>query len=337
MALELTRTQILAYRRRAQWLDERLPAGPDSLRRVAQAGVQDSMPRAAILSFHARVTGIGPDVLADSALVQIWGPRFSAFVVAAEDVAPFTLGRLSDEPRRRHRAERTATALHAFLDGREMPDGEAGRGMGVDPNTLRYAAPTGTVLIRWDGARQTSVRSAPRPSVDPTEARLELARRYLRVFGPATPQSFGEWAGIKPPAGRIAFEALHTELTPVSTPIGEAWIRAEDEPAFRVAAADGAPARLLPSGDTYFLLWGPDRELLVPDDGRRAQLWTSRVWPGAVLVAGEIVGTWRRADAALTVEPWRGLSAAERTDVEAEAASLPLPGVTGPITVRWAA
>ncbi len=41
MALELTRTQILAYRRRAQWLDERLPAGPDSLRRVAQAGVQD--------------------------------------------------------------------------------------------------------------------------------------------------------------------------------------------------------------------------------------------------------------------------------------------------------
>lgn len=99
MALELTRTQILAYRRRAQWLDERLPAGPDSLRRAAQAGLQDSMPRAAILSLHARVTGIGPDVLADPALVQVWGPRFSAYVVAADDVAPFTLGRLSDEPR----------------------------------------------------------------------------------------------------------------------------------------------------------------------------------------------------------------------------------------------
>lgn len=218
-----------------------------------------------------------------------------------------------------------------------MPDGEAGRGMGIDPNTLRYAAPTGTVLIRWDGARQTSIRSAPRPSVDPAEARLELARRYLRVFGPATPQSFGEWAGLKPPAGQIAFEALHTELTPVRTPVREASIRAEDEPAFRAVDAGGAPARLLPSGDTYFLLWGPDRELLVPDAGRRAQLWTSRVWPGAVLVAGGIVGTWRRADAALTVEPWCGLSTAERTAVEAEAASLPLPGVTGPITVRWAA
>jgi hypothetical protein len=281
MALELTRTQILAYRRRAQGLDERLPPGPDSLRRAAHAGVQDSMPRAAILSLHARVTGIGPDILAHPALVQVWGPRFSAYVVAADDVAPFTLGRLSDEPRRRDRVERTAAALHAFLDGREMPDGEAGRGMGVDPNTLRYAAPTGTVLIRWDGARQTSVRSAPRPSVDPAAARLELARRYLHVFGPATPQSFGEWAGIKPPAGPIAFEALHSELTPVRTPIGEAWIRAEDEPAFRAVAANGAPARLLPSGDTYFLLWGLDRELLVPNAGRRARLWTSRVWPGA--------------------------------------------------------
>jgi hypothetical protein len=55
-----------------------------------------------------------------------------------------------------------------------------------------------------------------------------------------------------------------------------------------------------------------------------------------LVVAGEIVGTWRRADAALTVEPWRRLSAAERAGVEAEAAALPLPGVTGPITVRWA-
>jgi hypothetical protein len=333
--LELGREQILAYRRRAQSLDKRLRSGPHSLRRAANAGIQDSMPRAAILSLHARVTGIGPDVLADPALVQVWGPRFSAYVVAADDVAPFTLGRLSDDPRRRDRAERTATALHMFLDGREMPDGEVGRGMGVDPNSLRYAAPTGTVLIRWDGARQTSVRSGPRPAVDPAEARLELARRYLQVFGPGTPQSFGEWAGIKPPAGHVAFEALRAELTPVSTPIGEAWVRVEDEPELREGAVDEAPARLLPSGDTYFLLWGPDRELLVPDAGRRAQLWTPRVWPGAVLVAGEIVGTWRRGDSALTVEPWRRLSGVERDAIAAEAASLPLPGLKGPVTVHW--
>ncbi|MDF2754128.1 MAG: Activator of Hsp90 ATPase, partial [Gaiellaceae bacterium] len=53
--LDLTRAEILAYRRRVNELDERLPAGPASLRRAAWAGLQDSMPRAALLSIHARV------------------------------------------------------------------------------------------------------------------------------------------------------------------------------------------------------------------------------------------------------------------------------------------
>jgi hypothetical protein len=333
--LDLGREQILAFRRRVQALDERLPPGPDSLRRAAHAGIQDSMPRAAILSLHARVTSIGPDVLADPALVQVWGPRFSAYVVGADDVAPFTLGRLSDEPERRERAERTATSLHAFLDGREMPDGEAGLGMGVHPNSLRFAAATGTVLIRWDGARATTVRTAPAPAIDAFEARLELARRYLRIFGPATPRSFGEWAGVKPPAGHVAFEALRAELTPVGTPIGQAWIRSEDEPDIRRPAESAAATRLLPSGDTYWLLWGADRELLVPDEQHRRSLWTPRVWPGALLVAGEIAGTWRRAGAIVQVQPWRVLAREERDAVEAEATSLPLPGVRDPIGVRW--
>jgi hypothetical protein len=112
---------------------------------------------------------------------------------------------------------------------------------------------------------------------------------------------------------------------------------ASDEPALRAPAGDPAPARLLPSGDTYFLLWGTDRELLVPDAAQRALLWTSRVWPGAVLVRGEIVGTWRRANAVVDVATWRRLSAAERQAVEHEATSLPLPGLAGDIVVRWAA
>jgi hypothetical protein len=63
-------------------------------------------------------------------------------------------------------------------------------------------------------------------------------------------------------------------------------------------------------------------------------LWTSCVWPGAVLVDGEIVGTWRRAQAKLTVEPWRKLSPAERDAVVAEAETLPLPGVER-VAVHW--
>jgi hypothetical protein len=71
------------------------------------------------------------------------------------------------------------------------------------------------------------------------------------------------------------------------------------------------------------------RALLIDDTRYRARLWTSRVWPGAVLVNGAIVGTWRRADMAISIETWRRLSRPEREAVEAEAATLPLPGRTG--------
>ena len=57
--------------------------------------------------------------------------------------------------------------------------------------------------------------------------------------------------------------------------------------------------------------------------------------PGGLLVGGEIAGTWRRAEAVMTVQPWRRLSPAERDAVVAEAESLPLPIAQGRITVRW--
>ena len=70
---------------------------------------------------------------------------------------------------------------------------------------------------------------------------------------------------------------------------------------------------------------------------QRAALWTSRVWPGAVLVEGDVAGTWRRAGAVVSVHPWRRLSREERASVEAEATTLPLPEVHGEVGVRWEA
>ena len=285
------------------------------------------MPRAAVLSFHARVDGTGPTAWEHPSLVQVWGPRFSAYVIAAQDLAVFTLGRLPDDAKALRRAEDTAARLHEFLAGRTMTYGEAGRGLGMHHNALRYAAPTGTVLIRWEGARQPTIWTVPRPDVDPGAARLELARRYLHVFGPGTADAFAGWAGIKLQRARAVFETLGSSLTPVRTPVGQGWILAEDEPAFQAAPTPPAAARLLPSGDVYFLLQGDDRELLVPEPARRRLLWTPRVWPGAVLVEGDIVGTWRRAGATVTVQTWRRLSRAARCAVEAEATSLPLPDI----------
>lgn len=333
--LDLTRAQILAYRRRANALDERLPPGLGSLRTAAWAGLQDSMPRAALLSIHARVEGTTPSTWEDPSLVHVWGPRFSAYLVPAGDVAVFTVGRLPDDEAGRSFAEAKATSLDDLLGGRRMTYGEAGHKLGVPPNSLRYGAPTGRILMRWDGARQPTVWTVPPPVMDPRDARLELARRFLHIFGPTTPAAFAQWAGISAAAGRAAFEALVGSVTSVRTPIGAGWIFADDEGSFLALPGPAGGPRLLPSGDAFSLSWGADRELLVPDPDRRRALWTPRVWPGAVLVGGEIVGTWRRANADLTIEPWRRLTAAQRGSVEAEAASLPLPGLRAPIRVRW--
>ena len=333
--LGLTRPQILAFRRRVGALDRRLPRGRRSLQRAALAGLQDSMPRAALLSIHARVQGTEPSTWEDPSLVQLWGPRYHAYVVAERDLAIFSLGRLPEDGKTRRTAGALAARLNASLAGARMRYDEAGQAIGVHGNSLRYAALTGTVAIRWEGARLPTVWTVPPPEVDPRYARLELARRYLHIFGPTTPAAFGQWSGIGLPRGRAAFEALGRSLTPVRTPVGDAWILTRDEPAFRAARAPVAPARLLPSGDAYFLLQGPDRELLVPDADHRRELWTPRVWPGALLVQGEIVGTWRRAQGTVTIQTWRRLSRAAREAVQAEAESLPLPGVDGQIVVRW--
>ena len=292
------------------------------------------MPRAALLSIHARVRGTKPSTWEHPSLVQVWGPRFSVYVVPARDHAIFTVGRYPDDARGRRVAEEMAELLQRHLGEERMTDREAGRRANVG-NRMRYATTTGTVLIRWEGARAPVIWTVPRPEIDPLEARRELARRYLHVFGPATVAAFARWAGIGAREAASAFDGLSRSLAPVRTPTGEAWILARDEQALREPAGPPAAARLLPSGDTYYLLHGADRELLVPDPAQRAELWTSRVWPGAVLVAGDVVGTWRRDQGKLTVHSWRRLSRVERGAVEAEAASLPLPGVQGEITVRW--
>ena len=335
--LRLTRTQILAFRRGVQALDERLAHRTSSLRRAAWAGLQDSMPRAALLSLHARVKDTASTTWEAPSLVQLWGPRYSAFVVAERDAPIFTIGRLSDEGSTRRVAEALADRLARLLGDTRMTQRAAARALGEPPNRLRYATLTGRVRMRWDGAKEPTIWMAPPSDISPGKARLELARRYLHFFGPGTPDAFAAWAGISPRAGKAIFDALGASLVPVRTPIGDGWIHASDEPLFRHPPDAAAPARLLPSGDAYFLFQRPDeRALLVENAAHRNRLWTSRVWPGALLVDGAIAGTWRRAEATVSIEIWRRLSRAERHAVEAEVASLPLPGIAGRMAAaRW--
>lgn len=292
------------------------------------------MPRAALLSIHARVEGAGPSTWEDPSLVQVWGPRYHVYVVPARDLAVFTLGRLPDAGEIRRTAEDLAGRVHALLGDTRMRYDDAGQALGVHGNKLRYAALTGTLAIRWEGARRPTVWTVPPPELDPAEATLELARRYLHVFGPGTPAGLATWASLGARKAVGAFDDLGKTLIQVRTPSGDAWLLSRDEETVREPPAPAAPCRFLPSGDAYTLgVTSEDRALLLPDAGQRAELWTPRVWPGALLVAGKVVGTWRRAEGRLTIRTWQRLSNAAREAVVAEAESLPLP-VEGRI-VRW--
>src|SRR5262249_5032843 len=248
--LEVTRQQILSFRRRAGRLDERMPMSAPSLRLAAWAGLQDSMPRAALLSLHARVEGVEPSTWKHRSLAQLWGPRYHTYVVPKRDFALFSLGRLPDNAKGRLRAERMAERLRAHLDGRRMTDREVAGALGVG-NAIRYAATTGTVAIRWEGARAPTVWTVDPTEIDPEAARGALVGRYLRVFGPATASGFARWAGISRRSAAEAFASLESSLLPVRSPLGDEWLLAEDEPAMRVGESAPAPSRLLPSGDAY--------------------------------------------------------------------------------------
>ena len=82
------------------------------------------MPRAALLSIHARVRGTKPSTWEHPSLVQVWGPRFSVYVVPARDHAIFTVGRYPDDARGRRVAEEMAELLQRHLGEERMTDRE---------------------------------------------------------------------------------------------------------------------------------------------------------------------------------------------------------------------
>ena len=83
-----------------------------------------------------------------------------------------------------------------------------------------------------------------------------------------------------------------------------------------------------------------DRELLVHDPQLRARALplvgqsTLGNTPGAILVDGEIVGSWQRQQRKVTIHPWPTLPPAVRDAIEAEGLAFPIAGTLKP-SVVW--
>jgi Winged helix DNA-binding domain len=199
----------------------------------------------------------------------------------------------------------------------------------VDDGLFRTATLPAGLQLRPVGHRSASFFRVALPSAaEPAPARRELLRRFLRRCGPAGPKDLAAWVGITPANARRWWELLADELVEVRVGGKRLWMHTEDLAAARAAAAPTA-VRLLPPYDP--LVEVTNRELLLTDKQRRHQLWRAVANPGPVLMAGEVVGTWRRRKQVITVSPFEPLFTAQQRAVETAA----VHGAPDEIEVRF--
>ncbi len=167
----------------------------------------------------------------------------------------------------------------------------------------------------------TDLLGDPLPTVDRDTARAELARRYLRCYGPSTQRDFAYWSGVHD-AGPW-WRLIADEIEPVQFAGREAWILTEDRDSLK-AAPDPHGVRLLPPRDPYIQL--RDRETVVAGKHHR-EIWRTVGEPGTVLADGRIVATWRARKKGrrltVTLQPLKALGARQQIAGEAQRVAVP--------------
>ncbi|WP_405490902.1 winged helix DNA-binding domain-containing protein [Streptomyces sp. NBC_00096] len=168
---------------------------------------------------------------------------------------------------------------------------------GVATRVIRLLAADGRIRRdrprgSWTSSQYRWVHTEPWPAVPPAEARAEIARRWLRSYGPATEADFKWWTGWTLSDVRKALAV-----------VGPDEVRLDDGSTALVHPADTGPepeqepwAALLPALDPSAMGW-VDRGFHL-DPAHRPALFdhSGNIGP-TVWWNGEIVGGWaQRAD-----------------------------------------
>ncbi|HYJ77653.1 MAG TPA: crosslink repair DNA glycosylase YcaQ family protein [Actinomycetes bacterium] len=143
------------------------------------------------------------------------------------------------------------------------------------------------VLQRIKGLSAADLRRA-RDTSTPADPRHDVVRTFLHLLGPSKPQLAA--AFIDAPINDVKAR-WPEDVVEVSLGGERRWLLATDETLLDDASPAADLTRLLGPYDLY--LQGKDRPLLVDDKAHAKALWPVIGRPGAVLVAGEIVGSWR--------------------------------------------
>ncbi|MFE9190054.1 winged helix DNA-binding domain-containing protein [Micromonospora sp. NPDC007208] len=345
------RRQVMNFRVRAQQLDRAEGTLADTA--VLDFGVQNTGPDGARWALAVR--GVDVTALSDTDLVLLWTVRGAPHLYRRADVAkvaaavePFSD---ADAGKRIYDAAKplkaagidNLTALDEIADrmrtvvSTPTVKGEvSGRLATMLPEPyLRFCRPCNATHLYEMPFRLAAVRAGLELQLDTSPPvlrritgfrksaapgdRFDLVRAYLRLLGPATPKQVADY--LDAPVRDVKAH-WPDDVIEVTVDREVRSLLAADEEALE--SADGTGTRLLGPFDLF--LQAKDRATLVPDAAHAKELWPVLGRPGAVLVGGELVGTWRprKSGKAFTVavQPWRRLSDATRMAVTAQAERL---------------
>ncbi|MBV9601228.1 MAG: AlkZ family DNA glycosylase [Chloroflexi bacterium] len=133
----------------------------------------------------------------------------------------------------------------------------------------------------------------------PPDAALEVARRYIAAYGPATDEDFGVWSGLPRREVSRAWSALRTEVSTVSTPYGEMLLSG------RPAVGGHRVLRLLPGFDGLWVGY------------RQHEVFLQREYHGRVFPGGGIIRSVVFADSHIA-GVWARRAAGQRVDVSVD-------------------
>jgi hypothetical protein len=331
--LEVDRRRWLAHRWQRHGLSGRGAALDDLL----LLGFQDSRGGGAAQSIAARTgsSGVADTITVEGPLVSMWSVRGAPHVHRLEDldvVRDALAPTPADEggPAYVDAVGEVAAALSAVVTG-PTPKGVASHEMHarvpslvqwcasckvehVPDGLFRAAGRQAQLVLGPEVQRATMLHPTPKhPRRAVGDPRRALLDAYLGVNGPTTRTLYRDWVGCSTETVTELWRGLELVRVAVDG-------RRNDLPEALLdelhTAPDAEGVLLVPPHDPY--LRQVDRTLLVPDSARRREVWRSLSPPGALLVDGEVAGTWRyrRSDSELTLTAFQPLSKARRSAAE---------------------
>jgi hypothetical protein len=300
--------------------------------------VQAQEPRAARLAFRARSrTLTAADVdrarTEDRSLLRAWCMRKTIHLIPAEDagwilplfapiIVRWSRRRLNHFGLDRRGQDRALKLLHDAVDadgpltrpqlGDRLERAGFETGQQFKVHLWLLATLDGSLCLGPDRGAQTCLvrtedwigplRARPRD-----ESLAELARRYLRAYGPADERDMARWAGLPLRDTRLAFDR----------------IAAERRPAPRAAASPAV--RLLGAFDNYNLGYLDRSFAIEPEHEKKVNPGGGIVRP-SITVDGRFAGTWASKRSgkrlAVMIEPFSDLRPEVEQAIEAEVADL---------------